>query len=104
MLDLADAHIRVLDRLTEASCRYNIGNGTGYSVRRSSMRWSGSAAGRCRMRFGPRRPGDPAVLVASSAKLRQETGWTPRFGALDDIVRTAWDWHSNHPKGFDDRG
>ena len=54
--------------------------------------------------LGPRRPGDPAVLVASSARLREETGWTPRFGALDDIVRTAWAWHSAHPKGFDDRG
>jgi UDP-glucose 4-epimerase len=53
--------------------------------------------------FGPRRAGDPAVLVASSTRLREDTGWTPRFGALDDIVRTAWDWHSKHPKGFADR-
>ena len=49
-------------------------------------------------------PEGPRVLVASSARLREETGWAPRYGALDDIVRTAWDWHANHPKGFDDRG
>jgi UDP-glucose 4-epimerase len=53
--------------------------------------------------YGPRRAGDPAVLVAGSAKLRRETGWTPRFGTLDDIVRTAWAWHSAHPRGYGDR-
>jgi UDP-glucose 4-epimerase len=54
--------------------------------------------------LGPRRAGDPAVLVASSARLRAETGWAPRFGALEDIVRTAWAWHAAHPRGYDDRG
>jgi UDP-glucose 4-epimerase len=53
--------------------------------------------------FGERRAGDPAVLVASSERLRRDTGWAPRFGALDDIVRTAWAWHEAHPRGFDDR-
>ncbi|MFC7474003.1 UDP-glucose 4-epimerase GalE [Dankookia sp. GCM10030260] len=103
VLDLADAHIRVLDRLTTASCRYNIGNGTGYSVREVMDAVERIGGRPVPHELGPRRPGDPAVLVASSAKLRAETGWTPRFGALDDIVRTAWDWHSKHPRGFDDR-
>jgi UDP-glucose 4-epimerase len=49
---------------------------------------------------GPRRAGDPAALVASSALLRRETGWTPRFFSLDDIVRTAWDWRVTHPQGY----
>ncbi|TCZ57951.1 UDP-glucose 4-epimerase GalE [Roseicella aquatilis] len=104
VLDLADAHIRVLDRLEQASVRYNIGNGTGYSVKQvieAVERISGRPVPHG---FGPRRAGDPAMLVASSARLRQETGWAPRFAALDDIVRTAWDWHSRHPKGYDDRG
>ena len=98
--DLADAHIRVLERLPFGSCRFNVGNGTGYSVRQvidSVQRIGGRSVPHT---LGPRRPGDPAVLVASSAKLRAETGWAPRFGALDDIVRTAWAWHSAHPRGF----
>ncbi|WP_043361560.1 UDP-glucose 4-epimerase GalE [Belnapia sp. F-4-1] len=102
--DLADAHLRALTRLDRGSCRFNIGNGTGYSVKQvmdSVERISGRPVPHS---LGPRRPGDPAVLVASSARLREETGWSPRFGALDDIVRTAWAWHSAHPKGFGDRG
>jgi UDP-glucose 4-epimerase len=104
VLDLADAHIRVLERLALGSCRYNLGNGTGYSVRQvidAVERIGGKPVPHS---LGPRRAGDPAVLVASSTRLREDTGWTPRFGALDDIVRTAWDWHSKHPKGFGDRG
>ena len=102
--DLADAHLRVLARLEQGSCRFNVGNGTGYSVKQvmeSVERISGRPVPHS---LGPRRPGDPAVLVASSARLREDTGWSPRFGALDDIVRTAWAWHSAHPKGFGDRG
>ncbi|SDC81053.1 UDP-glucose 4-epimerase GalE [Belnapia rosea] len=104
VMDLADAHLRVLTRLDQGSCRFNVGNGTGYSVKQvmdSVERISGKPVPHS---FGPRRAGDPAVLVASSARLREETGWNPQFGALDDIVRTAWAWHSAHPKGFDDRG
>jgi UDP-glucose 4-epimerase len=102
--DLADAHLRALTRLERGSCRFNIGNGTGYSVKQvmdSVERISGRPVPHS---LGPRRPGDPAVLVASSARLREETGWSPRFGELDDIVRTAWAWHSTHPKGYGDRG
>jgi UDP-glucose 4-epimerase len=104
VMDLADAHVRVLDRLETASCRYNVGSGTGYSVKQvieAVERIGGRPVPHV---FGPRRAGDPAVLVASSARLREETGWAPRFGTLDDIVRTAWAWHSAHPRGFDDRG
>jgi UDP-glucose 4-epimerase len=50
--------------------------------------------------LGPRREGDPAALVASSALLRADTGWSPRFPALEDIVRTAWAWHAAHPQGY----
>jgi UDP-glucose 4-epimerase len=98
--DLADAHLRVLPLLESRSVRYNLGNGTGYSVRQVL-----DAVGRVGGRpvphgFGPRREGDPASLVASSRRLREETGWTPRFPDLDDIVRTAWAWHVAHPKGY----
>jgi len=48
----------------------------------------------------PRRPGDPAVLVASSDRIKDELGWTPRFPDLEDIIATAWEWHRNHPHGY----
>jgi UDP-glucose 4-epimerase len=101
--DLAEAHLAVLPLLEERSVRYNLGNGAGYSVREviaSVERVSGRAVPHS---FGPRRPGDPAVLVAASAALKRDTGWTPRFPALDDIVRTAWAWHEAHPRGYADR-
>ena len=104
MSDLAEAHIRVLDRLQEGSVRYNIGNGTGYSVKQVIDTVAAVSGRAVPHEFGPRRAGDPAVLVASAARLRAETGWAPRFGALEDIVRTAWAWHAAHPRGYDDRG
>lgn len=98
--DLASAHIAVLPLLETRSVRYNLGNGAGYSVKQvieSVERVSGRKVPHS---FGPRRPGDPAVLVASSDSLIRETGWTPRFPALDDIVGTAWRWHAANPQGY----
>jgi UDP-glucose 4-epimerase len=51
---------------------------------------------------GPRRPGDPPALVASSQKIRQELGWHPRYPGLRDIVQSAWQWHRTHPHGYED--
>ena len=101
--DLADAHIRVLDLLEERSVRYNLGSGTGYSVRQVIETVERIGGRPVPHSYGPRRAGDPAVLVASSERIRREIGWAPRFGALDDIVRTAWAWHAAHPRGFADR-
>jgi UDP-glucose 4-epimerase len=98
--DLAEAHLQVLPLLDQGSRRYNLGNGRGYSVR-EVIDTVGRIAGRpVPHMLGPRRPGDPAVLVASSAKLRAETGWTPRFPDLEDIVRTAHAWRVAHPQGY----
>jgi UDP-glucose 4-epimerase len=103
--DLADAHIRVLERLEAGgSCRYNLGTGTGYSVRQVIEAVERIGGRPVPHAFGPRRAGDPAALVASTARLRRDTGWAPRFGSLDDIVRTAWAWHEAHPQGYGDRG
>jgi UDP-glucose 4-epimerase len=101
--DLAEAHLRVLPLLEHRSVRYNLGNGTGYSVR-EVIETVGRVAGRPVPHvLGPRREGDPAVLVASSEKLRVETAWTPRFPGLEDIVRTAWAWRAAHPRGYGGR-
>jgi UDP-glucose 4-epimerase len=92
--DLAEAHLLALGALAERSrLIYNIGNGQGFtvlevidSVRRVTGR--GIEVEECE-----RRPGDPAVLVASSEKIKQELGWKPRFAELDAIVSSAWEWH-----------
>ena len=101
--DLADAHLRVLARLEHGSCRYNVGSGTGYSVREVIEAVERVGDRPVPHHFGERRAGDPAVLVASSQRLRDDTGWSPKLGALDEIVRTAWAWHASHPRGYDDR-
>ena len=92
--DLADAHLLALDALgTHARLIYNIGNGHGFSVREvveSVRRVTGHPIP---VDEEPRRPGDPAVLVASSKRITDELGWKPKFSALDDIVRSAWVWH-----------
>jgi UDP-glucose 4-epimerase len=99
--DLADAHLRVLDRLKDGpSCRYNVGSGTGASVLEVIAAVERAAGRPVPHVLGPRREGDPAVLVASNALLRRETGWAPRLGALDDIVGTAYAWRARHPKGY----
>lgn len=101
--DLADAHLRVLKLLDHRSVRYNLGNGTGYSVKQVIEAVERIGGRKVPHTLGPRRQGDPAVLVASSARLRADTGWSPRFPELDDIVRTAWAWHAAHPAGYGDR-
>lgn len=98
--DLADAHVRVLDKLTQASCRYNLGNGKGYSVREVIDMARKVTGIDIKVRMGARRPGDPPTLVASSDRIRQELGWQPRFGDLESIVRTAWEWRRKHPRGY----
>ena len=98
--DLADAHVRVLERLRERSCVYNLGNGAGYSVREvieTARRVTGRAIP---VVGGARRAGDPAFLVASSARARAALGWAPRFGRLDAIVGTAWAFKTRRPNGF----
>jgi UDP-glucose 4-epimerase len=96
--DLAEAHLLALAALSETKSRliYNIGNGQGFSVLEvieSVRRVTGKpiAVEEC-----PRRPGDPAVLVASSEKIKRELGWKPEFEQLDQIIGSAWEWHRLH--------
>ena len=92
--DLADAHLLALEKLeSEGRLIYNLGNGRGFSVREvneSARRVTGRPIP---AEVHPRRPGDPAALVAGSEKAIRELGWKPRYTQLDDIVRTAWEWH-----------
>ena len=92
--DLADAHFLALAALeTKGRLIYNLGNGQGFTVREvidSVRRVTGKpiAVEEC-----PRRPGDPAILVAGSDKIKQELGWAPQFADLDTIIASAWEWH-----------
>ena len=79
---------------------YNLGNGEGHSVLEVIASVERVTGLRCPGRPRRRRAGDPAVLVASSALIRQETGWTPRYAELDTIVRTAFAWRRAHPNGY----
>lgn len=101
--DLAQAHLCALAQLDGRSVTYNLGNGAGHSVLDVIGSVERVTGRKVPVRFGPRRAGDPAVLVASSELIRREAGWTPRFADLDQIVRTAYEWRLAHPRGYDDR-
>jgi len=100
VMDLAAAHVAVLPRLDQGSVRYNLGNGRGYSVREVIAAVERVSGRKVPYENGPRRAGDPPVLVASAGRMMAETGWRPRFPDLESIVRTAWDWHAAHPEGY----
>ncbi len=98
--DLAQAHILALRALDGRSQCYNLGNGEGFSVKEViSAAKSISGSDIC-TEFVSRRAGDPAVLVAASAKIRRELGWQPEFAHLHDILASAWSWHLRHPHGY----
>jgi UDP-glucose-4-epimerase GalE len=102
--DLAEAHLLALERLEPGKgLRYNVGTGTGYSVREVIRTAEEVTGKKIPVKEGPRRPGDPPALVASSEKLQRELGWRPRYAELRRIVETAWNWHKSHPKGYNDR-
>ncbi|HLF26790.1 MAG TPA: UDP-glucose 4-epimerase GalE [Anaerolineae bacterium] len=102
--DLAQAHILALRALDQGSRTYNLGNGNGYSILEVLQTAEAVTGRKINYEFGPRRPGDPAILIASSEKIKRELGWQPRFGALRDIVATAWEWHRTHPNGYNSKG
>jgi UDP-glucose 4-epimerase len=102
--DLAEAHLLALERLEPGrELRYNLGIGHGYSVR-EVIRAAEEVTGKLvPLKEGPRRPGDPPVLIASSEKIQKELSWRPRYIELRSIVESAWKWHQSHPKGYRDK-
>jgi UDP-glucose 4-epimerase len=96
VLDLADAHILVLEALRERDeLIYNLGNGQGFSVRQVVETARGVTGHAIPVVESPRREGDPAALVASSEKIRRELNWQPRFASLEDIIASAWKWQKS---------
>jgi UDP-glucose 4-epimerase len=99
--DLIDAHLLALDALQEQDrLVYNIGNGAGYSVR-EVIETARKVTGHPLPAIdSPRRAGDPSRLVASADKIRRELGWEPKYPDLEQIIASAWKWHSSHPHGY----
>ena len=101
--DLAQAHILALGALAPGEARgYNLGNGQGYSVRQVIDVAERVVGKPIAHEDAPRRPGDPATLVASSDRIRADLGWTPQLPDLETIIETAWNWHREHPNGYGD--
>jgi len=102
--DLAEAHVLALARLEQGglSARYNLGNGHPFSVKEVVAAVERVTGLRVPWTAGARREGDPSVLFASSERIRRELGWRPSISSLDEMVRTAWQWHVAHPQGYGD--
>ncbi|RME89882.1 MAG: UDP-glucose 4-epimerase GalE [Anaerolineae bacterium] len=99
--DLVSAHLLALEALEEREeLVYNLGNGTGYSVREVIETAREVTGHPIPAVEAPRRPGDPARLVASSEKIRRELGWQPKYPDLREIIASAWEWHRTHPHGY----
>ena len=101
VVDLARAHIAALQILDKRSAIYNLGcGGEGYSVR-EVIDVANEITGReIPIKIGPRRAGDPAVLIASSEKIKRELGWAPQYQDLRKIVDSAWEWLQQNPRGY----
>jgi len=99
--DIAQAHVLALTALDDVrAAAYNMGNGTGYSNAQVIECVRQVTGEEIPVKEAPRRPGDPARLVASSEKIRRELGWEPAFGDMETIVRSAWEWRRRHPHGY----
>ena len=100
--DLAQAHLKALEKLFSGASggAYNLGNGDGYSVKEVIHLARKITDRPIPARVIKKRPGDPAVLVGSSKKAKTGLGWEPKYPALESIIETAWNWHKNHPQGY----
>ncbi|MCK8627639.1 UDP-glucose 4-epimerase GalE [Fructobacillus cardui] len=105
VVDLADAHILALDYLAKGnkSAQFNLGSATGFSVKEMVEAAREATGVNIEAKVGPRRPGDPDILVADSTQAREVLGWQPKFDNVKDIIKTAWNWKEKHPNGYDDR-
>ncbi len=108
VLDLADAHLAALEATADGDPRTaeplvsNLGTSAGFSVL-EVVRAAEAVVGRpIGHDFGPRRPGDPPILVASNARAREVLGWRPRLSSLAEMIGSAWDWRRRHPAGYGD--
>jgi UDP-glucose 4-epimerase len=99
--DLAEAHILALDHILPGQGKaFNLGSEHGFSVREVVAAVERVTGGKLPVVEEARRPGDPAVLVASSRRAREELGWERKFPKLETMIEHAWRWHQHHPEGY----
>jgi UDP-glucose 4-epimerase len=102
VMDIARAHVLALEKLDDLSGRaYNLGNGGGYSVMEVIEAVKKVTGMNISVGFDRRRPGDPAVLVASSNRAKSELGWKPEYVEIEGIIETAWKWMRLYPNGYE---
>ncbi|ALS35785.1 UDP-glucose 4-epimerase [Enterococcus rotai] len=101
--DLIAAHIAALDYLQKGneSNIFNLGSNTGYSVKEMLEAARAVTGKEIPAKVLPRRLGDPSKLVASSEKAKMVLGWEPQVTDIKQIIKTAWEWHVSHPKGYE---
>jgi UDP-glucose 4-epimerase len=103
VLDISDSHVRALEEIERVSGEaFNVGNSRGFSILEvidAAERITGRKIPR---KLGPRRPGDPAVLVASKEKLKRALDWEAAHSSLEEIISSAWAWKQKHPHGYAD--
>lgn len=101
VVDLVRAHVMALSILKAGEGHiFNVGSEKGFSVKEVISACENVVGFKLKVKEEARRPGDPAVLVASSRKIREELNWEPQYPDLDTIVSHAWKWHSTHPNGY----
>ena len=105
VLDLCDAHILALEYLWAGndSENFNLGSGEGFTVLEIIEAAKKATSRDIPTVIGGRRSGDPAVLISSSKKAREKLGWNPKFDNIEKMLKDAWNWHRNNPKGYNDR-
>lgn len=103
VIDLAQAHSLALDWLADGgeSNIFNLGNGAGFSVKEVIDAARQVTGHDIPAQAGPRRAGDPPVLVASAEEIVKKLGWKPEYPGLEEIIKTAWEWHKQHPMGYE---
>ncbi|HXH75519.1 MAG TPA: UDP-glucose 4-epimerase GalE [Bacteriovoracaceae bacterium] len=101
VVDLVRAHVLAIEALSARKGKiYNVGSETGFSVREVIEACKRVTGRPIKVKEEARRPGDPAILVASSQKLRNELKWEPLYPSIETIVQHAWRWHTSHPHGY----
>lgn len=104
VVDLAQAHHSALEHLRRGgnSEKINLGNGQGYSVMEVIETARQVTGKEIKVEIAPPRPGDPSRLISNSEKAYKILNWKPQYPQLTEIIRTAWEWHSSHPSGYQD--
>jgi UDP-glucose 4-epimerase len=100
VVDLVDAHLLALDRLDNSLGEFNLGSRDGFSVRQIVGAVERVTGRTLPVKEGPRREGDPPVLIADSTRARTDLGWSPSQSTLDEMIGSAWDWMQRNPVGY----